>query len=137
MTEQRRRDLFDRFHKYYGASAAAPVVRELERRVLGVDFGGNGYTDIAQARELTTLLSLGPRSELVDVGAGAGWPGLFMAWESRCRVTLTDPQSAGLRPALDRAAAFDIAAGAVATSGEILPFRAASFDAVTHSDVLC
>jgi hypothetical protein len=35
-------------------------------------------------------LGLGPGRRLLDVGAGYGWPGRYLARETRCTVILTD-----------------------------------------------
>jgi SAM-dependent methyltransferase len=129
-------EYLDRFRDYY-SGATDPVVRELERRVLGTDYGGNSYTDVVQADELVDLMDLGPGSALLDIGSGLGWPGLYLAARSGCRVVLSDVPIEGLHHARNRAAAERLRATAVATSGVTLPFRDASFDAVTHSDVLC
>jgi hypothetical protein len=67
-----------------------PAVREVERRALGSDFGADGYTTRAEADELGRMLGLGPGHRLLDVGAGYGWPGLYLARETRCTVILTD-----------------------------------------------
>jgi 2-polyprenyl-3-methyl-5-hydroxy-6-metoxy-1,4-benzoquinol methylase len=129
-------DLVSRFGAYY-AGAGSSAVLELEMRVFGSDYGGNGYTNVDDARRLARLLRLDSASVLLDIGTGAGWPGLFLAKESGCRVVLTDMPAEGLRVAQVRAADEDIAAHAVNANGAQLPFRKASFDAVTHSDVLC
>ena len=130
------REAFERFRDYY-AGAGAPVIRELERRVLGVDYGGNSYTPLDQAHRLLDALALEPTSLLLDIGSGAGWPGLYLAKESECRTVLSDVPTEGLRLALDRAAIEGIDAVAVAASGTDLPFAKDSFDAISHSDVLC
>jgi ubiquinone/menaquinone biosynthesis C-methylase UbiE len=56
-----------------------------------------------------------------------------------CRVVLTDLPLDGLRAAAARAAADGLAArvGVVVSAASALPFRAGSFDAVVHTDVLC
>ena len=129
-------DLVSRFGAYY-AGAGSSTVLELEQRVFGSDYGGNGYTNIEDARRLTELLRLDSASVLLDIGTGAGWPGLFMAKETGCRGILTDMPKEGLQVAQARAVDEDIAAHAVNGDGAQLPFRKASFDAVTHADVLC
>lgn len=134
--ESKQREMLEEFRDYYGA-AAAPAVEELERRVLGVGFGGNSYTTMDQARELVQLLELDDDTELLGIGSGAGWPGMFLARESDCRVVLTDIPLEGLVVAGARAGVEGIRARSVAASGAWLPFRDESFDAVAHSDVLC
>ena len=84
-----------RFNAYYTA-AQAPVIDELQRRVLGSAGGGNGHTHVGQLPVLVSALRLGPNSALLEIGAGAGWPGLALASQSGCRVVLTDPH--GGRP---------------------------------------
>ncbi len=124
------------FNKVY-ATVGAGAVLELERRVLGSDYGANGYTDVAQAGRLVELLGLDAESRLLDLGCGAGWPGLYVAAQASCRAVLADVPMAGLRAAAARARRDGVAATPVAAEGELLPFRDRSFDAVTHADVLC
>jgi 2-polyprenyl-3-methyl-5-hydroxy-6-metoxy-1,4-benzoquinol methylase len=134
--ERSHDDLVNKFGSYY-ASAGSPPLRELERRVFGSDYGGNGYTNVEDARRLAKLLRIDSTSTLLDIGTGAGWPGLFLAKQYGCHVVLTDMPFDGLHVAHDRAVGEDINAQAVRADGSQLPFRKASFDAVTHSDVLC
>jgi 2-polyprenyl-3-methyl-5-hydroxy-6-metoxy-1,4-benzoquinol methylase len=129
-------ELVDRFGAYYAGAGSSPVL-ELERQVFGSDYGGNGYTNIEDARRLAEYLRLDSASVLLDIGTGAGWPGLFLAKEAGCQVVLTDMPQEGLHVAKERAVDENIAAHAVNADGSQLPFREASFDAVTHSDVLC
>ena len=137
MKEERSHDdLVNEFGSYYAASGSL-AVRELEQRVFGIDYGGNGYTDVDDARRLAALLRLDSTSTLLDIGTGAGWPGLFLAKHSGCHVVLTDMPFDGLRVAHSRAIEERIDGQAVQANGSQLPFRKTSFDAVTHSDVLC
>ena len=82
---------------------------------------------------------LRPRVQLLDVGAGSGWPGLYLAQRTGCDVTLADVPIAGLRIAIERARTDGLAERClgVAADGAMLPFRDRAFDAVSHSDVLC
>jgi SAM-dependent methyltransferase len=85
------------------------------------------------------LLELRPVAKLLDVGAGTGWPGLYLAQLTGCDVVVVDLPLGGLRLALERAAADNLAqrCEVVAADGAALPFKDASFDALSHSDVLC
>lgn len=117
----------------------APVRLDIERDALGVDYGSTGYTTRAQADELGRLLALGPGVRLADIGAGSGWPGLYLAKQTGCQVVGTDLPLDGLRQARARAGADGLlgrATYALAT-GRHQPFRSGSFDAVVHTDVLC
>ncbi len=85
------------------------------------------------------LLGLQPGIRLLEVGAGAGWPGLFFAKESGCDTVLVDLPLVGLRTATERAAKDRISnrCRAAVADGSRMPFRDSSFDAVSHSEVLC
>ena len=115
------------------------VVRELERSVLGCDYGATSWTTRDEAGAVADLLGLRPRVRLLDVGAGAGWPGLYLSQISGCDVVLTDIPHIGVRLALERAARDGIGerCRAVVSDGAALPFADSSFDAISHSDVLC
>jgi ubiquinone/menaquinone biosynthesis C-methylase UbiE len=118
--------------------SAHPVVAELERRVLGTEFGGSSYTELSQVTTLVELLDIGPGSLLLEIGAGAGWPGLMLARQAECRVVLTDLPIEALSLAQDRAAAARLeSVRCVVAAGGSLPFLGGAFDAVSHSDVLC
>jgi hypothetical protein len=102
----RQRELQARalFEERYGV-APPPLARQIERRVIGGDWGANGYTTIAQADTLADKLGLSATDRLLDIGAGRGWPGLYLAATTGCRVVVTDLPLEGLRGAADRAAA--------------------------------
>jgi 2-polyprenyl-3-methyl-5-hydroxy-6-metoxy-1,4-benzoquinol methylase len=126
------------FQQRYG-TAAAPVARRIERRVIGGDWGANGYTTMVQADTLARGLGLSAADRLLDIGTGRGWPGLYLAARTGCRVVLADLPLEGLRVAAKRAAAEGLAARVrvVVSAASGLPFRAGSFDAIIHTDVLC
>lgn len=88
---------------------------------------------------MAALLGLRPGARLLDIGAGAGWPGLYIAQETGCDVMLVDLPLTGLQVASQRAAKDRISdrCGIAVADGSRLPFRDGSFDAVSHSDVLC
>lgn len=130
-------EIVEWFTDRYRVGRARPMV-EVERQVLGVDYGSTGYTTLAQADDLGRRLGLGPGRWLADIGAGAGWPGLYLAATTGCRVVATDLPLEGLQRAQARARDDGIqsrVAFLVAT-GTRQPPRPERFDAVVHTDVL-
>jgi ubiquinone/menaquinone biosynthesis C-methylase UbiE len=115
------------------------VVGQIELAVIGGEWGANGYTTMRQADHLAASLRLGPGVRLLDLGAGRGWPGLYLAVRTGSQVVLTDVPFEGLRQAMDRAHDEDVTdlTAAVVSSARAMPFRAGTFDAVVHTDVLC
>ncbi len=133
--EQALRERFDNMYQV----VQSPIVREIERSVCGCDYGATSWTTQAEARHVGELLGLAPGRRLLEVGAGSGWPGLYLARTTGCDVALVDVPLAGLRIAAARAVA-DRLPGAcwiALADGAALPFANESFDAVSHSDVLC
>ena len=116
-----------------------PAMREVERTVLGCDYGGTSWTTSAQADQIVDLLDLQPNVHILDIGAGSGWPGLYLADTSGCEVTLLDLPVNALAKARERARrdGIDDRVIAIAASGAALPFADSSFEAISHSDVLC
>jgi len=119
--------------------ARSDAMMDLERSVCGCDYGSTGGTTRVEAEGIARLLDLRPGVKLLDLGAGSGWPGLYLAQLTGCYVVLVDLPVPALRIARERAVADGLAqrAAAVAADGAALPFRDASFDALSHSEVLC
>jgi cyclopropane fatty-acyl-phospholipid synthase-like methyltransferase len=94
---------------------------------------------MAQADLLARELALRPAARLLDLGAGCGWPGLYLAATTGRQVILADISIEGLRAAAARARREGLAARAapVMASGRGLPFGPATFDAIVHTDALC
>jgi ubiquinone/menaquinone biosynthesis C-methylase UbiE len=111
----------------------------IERQVCGCDYGGNSWTTQHQAHVIQKFLRLKSGLRLLDLGAGSGWPGLYLALNSNCDLTLVDIPMSGLRIALDRASRDQLPGDcwAVCADGARLPFDDSSFDAISHSDLLC
>jgi ubiquinone/menaquinone biosynthesis C-methylase UbiE len=120
------------------ASATTDVFAAVQREVFGADTFVSGYTTVAQAELLADRLGLAPGVRLLDIGAGLGWPALHLVEKTGCRAVLTDVPEAGLRRALHRARQqrIDGRCAFLLAGGAHLPFRAAAFDAVTHTDAL-
>jgi len=116
-----------------------PVMKAIERQVCGCDYGGSSWTTRHQVDALIGLLCLDTGSELLDLGAGTGWPGIYLAKESGCNATLVDLPEIGLQIAKKRAQEEGLAnqiSIKIADAAD-LPFPKASFDAINHSDLLC
>jgi cyclopropane fatty-acyl-phospholipid synthase-like methyltransferase len=133
--EQERRATYDARYQ----SAILDGYRQIEIDAVGSDYGNNGFTTVAQTGLLLDALALGRDDHLLDVGSGAGWPGLYLAQRTGCRVVVSDLTVPGMRQATQRAAVDGLSdhARAVVASARHLPFRPDSFDAMVHTDVLC
>jgi len=119
--------------------AQEPLMREIERCVRGSDYGATSWTTREQAEQAAARLALGRGQHLLELGAGSGWPALFLATLSGCEVMLTDLPLSGLRIARQRAArdGLDGRCSVLAANGAALPFADDSFDRIHHADVLC
>jgi 2-polyprenyl-3-methyl-5-hydroxy-6-metoxy-1,4-benzoquinol methylase len=126
------------FRDRYGC-APSDAALDLERTVIGGDFGANGYTTIGQADLIAKRLHLRAGDRLLDVGSGRGWPGLYLAKGTDCSVVLSDLPEEGLRTARHRADVEGVSGRAtvVVASARRLPFAHETFDAIVHTDVLC
>ena len=116
-----------------------PEIKKLEQAALGCDYGGTSWTTRQQVDEIVQAFELGASSRLLDIGAGAGWPGLLLGKLSNCYVTLLDMPLNALSQAAERAAVDCMTekVSIVAGSGTALPFEDDAFDRISHSDVLC
>ena len=119
--------------------AQEPLMREIERCVRGSDYGATSWTTREQAEQAAARLGLVRGQNLLELGAGSGWPALFLAALSGCDVLLTDLPLSGLRIARQRAASdgLDGRCSVLAADGAALPFADDSFDRLHHADVLC
>lgn len=114
-----------------------PPLLRAEKRVLGTDFGASSFTTVAQADRLASILGLRPGMFLLDVGSGAGWPGIYLAQSTGCRAILTDLSVEGPKVSTERMEREGIDGVALSASGTHLPLRSDLVDAVTCSDVFC
>ena len=125
-----------RFEERY-RTISNPILVEIEQRVIGTDYGASGYTTIEQADQLGKILELTPGDVLLDIGSGPGWPGLYLAATTGCRVVATEPTLEGVAIAGQRARLDRLDAVAVVSEGDPLPLRPNSIDAVTSGDAFC
>ena len=130
--------LIERFDRSY-QRGQTDTMRAIECAICGCDYGGTSWTTRREADQVIELLALRPGVALLDVGAGSGWPALYLAGISGCDVTLVDLPLQGVQIASRRAATDEPSGscGFAVADGSALPFQAGSFDAISHSDVLC
>lgn len=131
-------ELIEHFADEY-RRAQSQVILDLERAVCGCDYGGTSWTTRGEAEQMGRLLELGEGRKLLEIGAGSGWPALYLAGQSGCDATLADLPLEALRIGADRVTSepIDGAISLAVADGASLPFRTDLFDAVSHSDVLC
>ncbi len=128
----------DRFAIAYQRNQSA-VMGEIERAVCGCHYGGTSWATRSEVDDIQRRLALEPGRHLLEIGAGSGWPGLYLAQNSGCDMTMIDLPLAGLKIAAERTRA-DAPAGACTAAvadAAALPFENGCFDAISHSDVLC
>jgi len=114
-----------------------PVMLRAERNVIGGDYGALSYTTMEQADVLARCLGLGSGRTLLDIGAGSGWPGSYLAASTGCTAILIDPTVEGMTVATERSRRDGLDTTTVVATGTALPFREGVFDASTSSDVFC
>ena len=127
-----------RFDELYLRSQSS-VMLSIERSVCGCGYGGSSWTTQDDADAIIEALNLRPEMNLLDLGAGSGWPALYMAAKTGCNAMLVDLPPNGLQIAEQRAIKDGISKQIktkVADAAQ-LPFSDSSFDAVSHSDLLC
>ncbi len=104
----KEREVSETFTQQYEI-VQADVMLAIERDSCGSDYGGTSWTTRAEADHVGRLLELAPNDRLLDVGSGAGWPGLYLAQTSGCDIALTDLPLSGLQTAAKRAVTDQIA----------------------------
>ena len=135
LRELAKRDDFDAQYR----RGQLPAVQAVERAVCGCDYGGTSWATRSEAGRIAAALELAPGLRLLEVGAGSGWPALYLAGQSGCDVMLVDLPFEGIRIAAGRAVVDGLSGACLAVVADAarLPFRDDCFDVINHSDVLC
>jgi ubiquinone/menaquinone biosynthesis C-methylase UbiE len=107
--------------------------------VLDCDYEATSCTTRNEADRVAQFLNLNPGTHLLEIGSGAGWPGLYLAKTSGCDITLIDRAPEDIGRLTARAHTDQLTGSWRAEVGDAaqLPYDAGSFDAISHSDVLC
>lgn len=126
---------FDQSYRY----ATSAVILSIEHSVCGCAYGGTSWTTREEAEAIGKALALAPGKRLLEVGAGSGWPSLYLAKLTGCSAVLVDLPFEGVRVASERAQADGLAdrCFVAQADGAALPLKGQTFDAISHSDVLC
>ena len=119
--------------------AQSPILQAITNQVCDCCYIGNSWTTRSEADVMIERLGLMASHNLLDIGAGAGWPGLYLALQTGCAVTLLDLPETGLRLAEARAKSDGMTSQLSTVQGDAtdMPFPSESFTAISHSDVLC
>lgn len=133
--ERARRGAFDAEYR----QGLLPAMQAVERAVCGCDYGSTAWTTRDEADRIAAALELRPGVALLEIGAGSGWPALYLARASGCEVALTDLPLEGLGIARERAARDGLSEACLVACADAaqLPLGDDRFDAINHSDVLC
>lgn len=128
----------ERFDAMYDMSRSA-VLQRVTDEVCGCGYVGTSWATLTEAGHLLEKLELRASSFLLELGAGAGWPGLYLVQESGCHAVLVDMPETGLKLAMERAAIDGIADRVDTIAGDAadLPLPSGAFTAINHSDLLC
>jgi 16S rRNA G1207 methylase RsmC len=131
-------DNFLEFRERY-ATPLSDVERRVEQEVFGHSSGVDGFTTVEEADALATALVVGPRSTVLELGAGRGWLASHMVEVSGCRVVSSDIPTDALAESRSRFSAPDLIGRAttVAADARALPFRGQCMHGAVHSDVFC
>jgi cyclopropane fatty-acyl-phospholipid synthase-like methyltransferase len=132
------RTAIEQFNQSYRYATSA-VIGSIERSVCGCAYGGTSWTTREEAEGIAQALALAPGKRLLEVGAGAGWPSLYLAKLTGCSAVLVDLPLEGLRVASERIEADGLGERCFVAQadGAALPLKGQAFDAISHSDVLC
>lgn len=133
--ELAKREEFDEVYR----QGALPAMRAIESKVCGCDYGATSWATRDEADLIAGMLGLHAGVRMLEIGAGSGWPALYLAARTGCCLVMTDLPLDGLCIATRRAFDDGISGNCAAAVADAtrLPFGRCAFDAINHSDVLC
>lgn len=128
----------DHYGAQYG-NFASQLYADIRREAFGEDIGQNGWLTAAELDLFAPWLYLSDRSALLDLACGSGRPALRLAERTGCRICGLDLHAEGIANANRLAATQQLSGRATFQTGDAakpLPFKDASFDAVTCIDAI-
>lgn len=130
---------FDLYGTAYD-NLATQVLEQVRRETYGEDFGQSSWVTADEYRRFFKLLGLSSGDHVLDVGCGSGWPALFVARETGCRVTGIDVNEAGIRAGQALVREAGMQERVILQTGDVaqpLPFPAETFSVLVCMDALC
>jgi SAM-dependent methyltransferase len=128
---------------FYSAWGKSPTLKRLwQEHASGGDFPEEfdhiSFLTLSQLTSLSEGLALSPGQLLVDLACGAGGPGLWVAYQSGCRLVGIDQSSVGVTRAIERAARVGLSERATFAPGTFAAtsLESSSVDAVMTVDAL-
>jgi SAM-dependent methyltransferase len=116
------------------------VYRQIRLETYGEDLGQTSWVTTEESHNIPRLLELTAESFVLEIGCGSGRYALRLAEEVGCRVVGLDINEHGIRNANQLAESMGLASRVgfeQCDVSKMLPFDAATFDAVFSNDVLC
>ena len=115
------------------------VLARVRRKTFGDDIGQNSWTTADEYRAWALLLNVSANTSVLEVACGSGGPALYLAEQTRCRVSGVYINAHGVAAANHAAQLRGLServAFRAANADEPLPFADTSFDAVLCVDAV-
>lgn len=126
---------YDAFYEQFDS----PLMQQLRVEAYGTDIGQHSWESTEELEHDTSLLTLSPKSRILDLGCGPCGPSTFIASSIGCHVTGIDLSAPALSSGRTRVKAMGLEhlVSLYETDlNERLPFADSSFDAVISLDVI-
>lgn len=137
-TNTLEKEFINQLSKRYKLGDSAKML-EIEEQICGCRYGATSWTTKAEAEQIGEFLSIAEGENVLEVGAGSGWPGLYLASKFELNMTLVDLPLSGLLIAQNRIIKDKLKKKCTVLSANTyeLPFLQHSFGSILHCDLLC
>lgn len=132
----------DGYGTKYASNIESSIRQRLRREAHGANFpveaDPHSHLTLTELHAIARDLRVGPGQHVIDLGCGAGGPGLWVARETGATLLGIDLSSIGIARALEHAKAFGVADRATFQVADMVAtgLADASFDAAMSVDVL-